>query len=65
VDAQAKKKALLPYFGEHMAFSSCERSFSRRRSSKKIITFDHGGFAGGETPARRPTPASNRSPELS
>ena len=48
-----------------MAFSSGERPLCRRRSSKKIITSDHGGFAGGQTPARRPTPASNRSPELS
>lgn len=48
-----------------MVFSSCERSFCRRRSSKKIITSGHGGFAGGQTPARPSTPASSRSPELS
>ena len=65
MDAQAKKKARLPYFGEHMVFSSCERSYCLRRSSKKIITSDHGGFAGGQTPAMHPTPASIRSPELS
>ncbi|MFZ2454433.1 MAG: hypothetical protein WAW76_08330, partial [Trichococcus flocculiformis] len=37
VYSQSKEKARLPYFGERMVFSSCERSFCRRWSSKKII----------------------------
>ena len=64
MDSQSKEKARLPYFGERMAFSSCERPLCRRRRSKKIITSDHGGFTGGQTPTRQPTPASIRSPEL-
>jgi hypothetical protein len=39
--------------------------FCRRKTSKKIITSDHDGFAGVRPPAMHPPPASIRSPELS
>ena len=37
----------------------------RRKTSQKIITSDHRGFAGVQLPAMLPPPASIRSPELS
>ena len=65
MDSQSKTKARLSFFKKHIIFFSGENPHCRRRSSKKIITSDHCGFAGRQTPARHPTPASSRSPELS
>ena len=47
-----------------LAFSSGEGLLCRRKTSRKIITSDHGGFAGVRPPTTQPPPASIRSPEL-
>ena len=44
---------------------SGEVHFCRRKTSNKIITSDHCGFAGVRPPTTRSPPASIRSPELS
>ena len=53
--------ALLIGAGSFLRLRFCRR----RKTSQKIITSDHRGFAGVQLPAMLPPPASIRSPELS
>jgi len=51
-------------FSPELAISSGQQSPRRRRTSKKMITSNLGGFAGVQPPALQPTPANIRSSEV-